>query len=234
MRINVIDRAAIKIGPIFRIDFILWPPISDRFDPKGQSVSKYKNFVKTPLANWKKYEGSLWFREVDGRSRTIFISPATYISIKNPGMTGSQVDPSDPGNKSYRLQWTMKRILHISWNHFLRSKDPCIRTTDTGRTFRELVQIVCPLLEKDGIEVLLEQVVLPPGTPPEREGFFLNGRPLIELLFLADQAEFLCRSSKCQEFRESVRVTPGPDGSSCLEAPEILFRKAVLQALEET
>ncbi len=126
----------------------------------------------------------------------------------------------------------MKKILHISWNHFLRSEDPCIRSTDTGRTFRELVRIVRPLLEKDDIEVLLEEVVLPPGTPADREGFYLNGRPLVELLFLADQAEFLCRSSKCQEFQESVHVTPRPDGSSCLEAPEILFRKAFLQALE--
>lgn len=127
----------------------------------------------------------------------------------------------------------MERILRISWNHPVRTGEPCIRCPDTGRTFRELVRIVRPLLEKDGIAVLLEEVLLPPGTPPERVGFFLNDRPLLDLLSLADQDEFACRSSKCQVFQGNVRISPQPDGSSCLEAPEILFRKAFLRALEE-
>ncbi len=128
----------------------------------------------------------------------------------------------------------MKRILHITWNHFLRSKDPCIRSTDSGRTFRELAGIVRPVLEKDGITVMEEEVILSPASSADREGFFLNNRSLLELLFLADQAEFVCRSSKCQVFEGNVRVIPLQDGSSCIEAPEILFRKAFLQALEES
>jgi hypothetical protein len=104
--------------------------------------------------------------------------------------------------------------------------------SDTGRTFQEILALVSPLLEADGITVSYEDVTLPPGASPGDEGVFLNGRPLSLLLSGADVAQFICHASRCQPYEGNVTPAVTGTGSICLQAPEILFRKAFLMAIE--
>ena len=66
----------------------------------------------------------------------------------------------------------------------------------------------------------------------EENRIFLNGRPLEELLDEAQQGQSYCHSTKWEYIDESRKEVAGPGGQVCQEAPELLFRKAILRALE--
>jgi len=119
--------------------------------------------------------------------------------------------------------------LEVEWRHGEGQTPPSYHCTDTDRNFFELLEEITPILESDGIRVVISE-----KTTADREGsgIFLNGRLLEELLDEAAQSQTYCHSTKWDSVEESRQVVPGPGGTICQEASEILFRKATLRALE--
>lgn len=127
----------------------------------------------------------------------------------------------------------MAAVLSVTWFSRPGEHHPCAVCSDTGLSFLELLTSLSPLLEKDGIRVILNREMPRPSPDPENPGFFLNGHPLEDLLRESDRAWFLCHSSGCQPYRPSVVVFRDEQGIRCIRAPELLFRKAILRSLEE-
>lgn len=127
----------------------------------------------------------------------------------------------------------MKKILSVTWTRLPGEGKPCVLCSDTGVSFFELLSSIRPLLERDGIGVSCEEIPEPPFGIPRDGILMLNGKNLEDLVRDADRAWFLCHSSKCQPFNSSVEITRNERGERCMEAPEILFRKAILASLED-
>lgn len=127
----------------------------------------------------------------------------------------------------------MKKMLSVTWTRLPGEERPCVRCSDTGVSFSELLSSIRPLLERDGIKVTCEENTQPPSGTSRDGTFMLNGKNLEDLVREADRAGFLCHSSKCQPFTSSVEITRNERGERCVKAPEILFRKAILASLED-
>jgi|WetSurMetagenome_2_1015567.scaffolds.fasta_scaffold21109_5 hypothetical protein len=125
----------------------------------------------------------------------------------------------------------MKRTLLIEWKHAPGNGETCIRSTDTGKTFQQIIDEVRPLLERDGISLQVNRQVLPVGHP--RDIILLNGILLEELIAMAGSGQSYCRSTKCMQVQEDYPHFVTTSEGICMEAPEILFRKSVLLALED-
>ncbi|HPJ73431.1 MAG: DUF2703 domain-containing protein [Methanoregulaceae archaeon] len=121
------------------------------------------------------------------------------------------------------------RTLEVQWTHKTGQTKSCYLCSDTGRDFLELLRDVTPILESDGIRVAVSEKATMGG---EENRIFLNGRPLEELLDEAQQGQSYCHSTKWEYIDESRKEVAGPGGQVCQEAPELLFRKAILRALE--
>ena len=125
----------------------------------------------------------------------------------------------------------MKRTLLIEWKHAPGSKETCIRSTDTARTLLQIIDKIRPLLEQDGITVQLDRLDL--AGEDTQDIVLLNGIPLETLIAMAGSGQTYCRSTKCMQVSENYPRFVATSEGVCMEAPEILFRKAVLLALEE-
>jgi hypothetical protein len=125
----------------------------------------------------------------------------------------------------------MKRTLLIEWMHAPGNAETCIRSTDTGNTLQQIIDEIRPLLDRDGISVQLNRRVLPREHPGDI--VLLNGIPLETLIAMAGSGQTYCRSTKCMQVQEEYPRFVATNEGICMEAPEILFRKAVLLALEE-
>jgi hypothetical protein len=107
---------------------------------------------------------------------------------------------------------------------------PCYRCSDTGKDFFSLLDELTPLLISDGTTVSYS------GFTPENDEnspVRLNGRSLESLLEQAEQSQDYCQLSRCMMHTGTRRLVVNANGPACHEAPEILFRKAVLIALED-
>ncbi len=107
----------------------------------------------------------------------------------------------------------------------------CYRCNDSDKDFFILLDELTPLLTSDGTVVSHE-----PFTPAHDDGNLsvcLNGTSLESLLEQAGQSQDYCHASRCRMNTSHRRLLVNADGSVCHEAPEIVFRKAVLIALEE-
>jgi len=127
----------------------------------------------------------------------------------------------------------MKKMLFVTWTCLPGEGRPCVRCSDTGLSFFELLSSIQPLLERDGIGVTCEEIPEPPSGIPRDGILMLNGNNLEDLVRDADRAWFVCHSSKCQPFTSSVEITRNERGERCMKAPEMLFRKAILASLED-
>jgi hypothetical protein len=95
-----------------------------------------------------------------------------------------------------------------------------------------LIQDLLPVFREEQIELIFKDEPIPPENGIKMNTVELNGISLYLLLSHAAEGEEYCHASKCMPIRNLYRLIPGPDGILCGEAPEILFRKAILLALE--
>ena len=126
----------------------------------------------------------------------------------------------------------MERTLTVLWKHSGDQAEPCLFCTDTRKSFMELLEELLPAFREEGIELVFEDETVSPGKGMKVNTVELNGISLYLLLSRAADGEEYCHASKCMPIRNMFRQIPGPDGILCGEAPEILFRKAILLALE--
>jgi hypothetical protein len=126
----------------------------------------------------------------------------------------------------------MERTLNVVWKHSDDQHEPCLFCTDTKKSFFSLLQELLPVFREERIEFIFKDEPVPPEKGIKVNTVELNGFSLFLLLSRAAEGEEYCRASKCMPIRNMYRLTPGPGGILCGEAPEILFRKAILLALE--
>ena len=119
--------------------------------------------------------------------------------------------------------------LEVEWRHEEGQKSPCYRSSDSGKTFFDLLDEVEPLLVSDGIEVTRSETLVPGG---EGNHIFLNGQLLEILLDEAGTSQSYCQSTKWLQVEQSRQAVRNPDGEVYQQAPEILYRKAILRSLE--
>jgi hypothetical protein len=125
----------------------------------------------------------------------------------------------------------MKRHLVVLWGHIPGNIRTIIRASDTGKTLQVLIEEIRPLLLHEGTTVSVVYEELARGE--DRDRVLMNGIPLESLVAQAASGQARCRQSGCMPATVIYpRYIPTP-GGLVMEAPEILFRKAVLLALEE-
>jgi hypothetical protein len=126
----------------------------------------------------------------------------------------------------------MERTLTVLWKHSGDQPKPCLICTDTGRTFMGLLEELMPVFREEGIDLSFHDELVPPGNGTKVNTVEINGFSLHLLLSIAAEGEEYCHATKCMPGENLYRLILGPDGILCGEAPEILFRKAILLALE--
>jgi hypothetical protein len=126
----------------------------------------------------------------------------------------------------------MDTILSVTWRHTPDQASPCVTCSDTGRTFRELLEELLPAFREEGISVRFSDERVEPAGQPENL-LLLNGIAISPLLSHAAQGEEYCQASKCMSPAHLHRHYPGPGGVPCDEAPEILVRKAIVLSLDQ-
>lgn len=125
----------------------------------------------------------------------------------------------------------MGTILEITWRHTPDQAGPCLACPDTGRSFPELLEVLLPAFQEEGITVRFTDEKVEAGGQPENL-LLLNGIAISPLLSYAAQGEEYCQASKCMPPPHLHRHYPGPGGVPCDEAPEILVRKAIVLSLD--
>jgi len=126
----------------------------------------------------------------------------------------------------------MERTLTVLWKHSGDQAEPCLSCTDTRKSFMGLLEELLPAFRAEGIEFTFQEETVPPGKGTKVNAIELNGTSIYLLLSQAAEGEEYCHASRCMPIRNLFRQIPGSDGILCGEAPEILFRKAILIALE--
>ncbi|NYT07356.1 MAG: DUF2703 domain-containing protein [Methanomicrobiales archaeon] len=127
----------------------------------------------------------------------------------------------------------MKRTLSVVWRHTGDQQEPCLTCSDTGRTFSDLLALLIPAFDEEGIRLEFREEAVPgEGGLPEN-AVLLNGIPIGYLLSHAARGEEYCHASRCRPPEHIHRRFPDTSGVMCDEAPEILFRKAILLALDD-
>lgn len=103
------------------------------------------------------------------------------------------------------------------------------RTTDTERSLGVVLGEIRPLLEENGVavEVRVEEVA---GDVSE---VYFNGLPLQDLVEEIARAEAYCSGPSRMEELGHPEIAYDPEARVGCVVPEIIFRKAVLIALEE-
>jgi hypothetical protein len=127
----------------------------------------------------------------------------------------------------------MDRILEVTWRHTPGLTDPCLTCSDTKQSFSELLEDLIPIFREEGISVRQSEEVVRGEDGPAESLVLLNGIPISSLLSHAAVGEEYCHASKCRPAQTIHRHYPGPGGIPCDEAPEILFRKAIVLSFDE-
>lgn len=127
----------------------------------------------------------------------------------------------------------MKRMLSVLWRHTAGQEQPCLSCSDTGRSFSGLLELLVPAFDDEGIVLGFREELVPGTTGLPENTVLLNGIPITYLLSHAAQGEEYCHASRCRPPEHIHRRFPDPSGVMCDEAPEILFRKAILLSLDD-
>jgi hypothetical protein len=127
----------------------------------------------------------------------------------------------------------MERVLEVTWRHSPGQDEPCLTCSDTKRSFSELLEDLIPAFREEGISVRFSEELMGGGGGAAESMVLLNGIPISSLLSYAAIGEEYCHASKCMPAQNIHRHYPGPGGIPCDEAPEILFRKAILLSFDE-
>jgi hypothetical protein len=127
----------------------------------------------------------------------------------------------------------MEHVLAVEWSHPLSVKNPPYRNADTGEEFLDFIKRLEPVLAGEGIGLRVKDRAA--GEQGAGAGeLFLNGRLLDSLLSEVATSQFICAGRRCDSGPEEYFRTVYRNGAPVVEVPEILIRKAVLLALEET
>ncbi|QSZ67369.1 DUF2703 domain-containing protein [Methanofollis aquaemaris] len=103
------------------------------------------------------------------------------------------------------------------------------RTTDTGRSLGAVLSEMRPLLEENGIEIEIRVE----ETADDRSEVFFNEIPLEDLVDeVAGAAAYCTGPSRMEELGHPEIAYASGAHAGCV-VPEIIFRKAILLALEE-
>jgi hypothetical protein len=127
----------------------------------------------------------------------------------------------------------MKRTLSVLWRHTVDQEAPCITCSDTGRSFSDLLELLIPAFDEEGMDLDFRDELIPGDTGMPENTVLLNGIPIGPLLTYAAQGEEYCHASRCRPPGHIHRRFPDASGVMCDEAPEILVRKAILLALDD-
>jgi hypothetical protein len=127
----------------------------------------------------------------------------------------------------------MDRTLEVTWRHTPDQKEPCLKCSDTNRNFTGLLEELIPAFREEGISVRFREDAVEIEGDRSENAVLLNGIPIGPLLSHAAVGEEYCHASKCMPAPHIHRHYPGPGGVPCDEAPEILFRKAIVLAFDE-
>ncbi len=127
----------------------------------------------------------------------------------------------------------MKRTLSVLWRHTGDQEKPCLTCSDTGRSFPGLLEDLIPAFDEEGITLDFREERLPGDTGIPENVVLLNGIPIGLLLSHAARGEEYCHASRCRPPEHIHWRFPDASGVMCDEAPEILFRKAILLAMDE-
>ena len=127
----------------------------------------------------------------------------------------------------------MKRTLSVLWRHTGDQEGPCLTCSDTGRPFSELLELLIPAFNDEGIELDYREELVPDDAGLPENTVLLNDIPIGPLLSYAARGEEYCHASRCRLPEHIHRRFPDASGMMCDEAPEILFRKAILLALDD-
>ena len=127
----------------------------------------------------------------------------------------------------------MKRTLSVLWRHTADQERPCLTCSDTGRSFSELLELLIPAFDDEGIVLDYREELVPDDASLPENTVLLNGTPIGALLSYAARGEEYCHASRCRPHEHIHRRFPDISGVMCDEAPEILFRKAILLALDD-
>lgn len=121
----------------------------------------------------------------------------------------------------------MKERFVVHWQRRPGTQCP-YRTADTGLSLADLLKKIFPVLEENGVsvEVQVEEVT-------GKGDLFFNEIPLDTLLAEAAGAERYCSGPSRMEELGNPALAFDPDAPVGQVLPEILFRKAVLLALED-
>jgi len=126
----------------------------------------------------------------------------------------------------------VERTLTVLWRHSGDQHEPSFFCTDTRRSFFALLEELIPVFRDEGIILAFKEETVSPDIGRRVNTVDLNGISLSLLLSRAAEGEEYCHASKCMPVRDLFHQVPGPGGIVCGEAPEILFRKAILLSLE--
>ncbi|MDD3111567.1 MAG: hypothetical protein PHU26_04650 [Methanofollis liminatans] len=121
----------------------------------------------------------------------------------------------------------MKERFTVLWRRTGRSPCP-YRSSDTDRSLPDLLREIVPLLKENG--VLVEVTV---ETVDEGAGVWFNGAPLADLIDEAAGAQRYCTGPSRMEELGRPECAYEEEVRSGYVVPEIIFRKAVLLALED-
>ena len=127
----------------------------------------------------------------------------------------------------------MEKILEITWRHTPDQAKPCLQCSDTKKNFSELLQDLLPAFREEMISVRFRDELVDPGGQASESQVILNGIPISFLLSHAAQGEAFCHASKWMPPPHIHRHYAGPGGISCDEAPEIIFRKAIVLSFDD-
>jgi hypothetical protein len=127
----------------------------------------------------------------------------------------------------------MKRTLSILWRHTGDQEAPCLTCSDTGRSFSELLELLIPAFDDEGVNLDYREELVPGDAGMPENTVILNDIPIGPLLSYAARGEEYCHASRCRPPEHIHRRFPDVSGVMCDEAPEILFRKAILLSLDD-
>ncbi len=122
----------------------------------------------------------------------------------------------------------MNVTLRIVWEHTPDMSEIPIITSDTKKTFCELLKDLQPALEQEGITLEFFARTIT-GTEETQSHVILNGRPLGDLLVEIGEEQRQCEGRRC-EMRRNIIFPFVPRGKIFYqEVPDLIIRKALLR-----
>jgi len=124
----------------------------------------------------------------------------------------------------------MIRSLEIVWKH-----DPCLTevpviTSDTKKTFCELLKELKPAFKQEDI-LLNFSSELVPGDPEEGRRITLNGKALEDILLEVAGEQRQCDGRRCEMNKQLVFPFVSRGDIQYLSVPDLIIRKTFLRAV---